>query len=267
MPEPLADGLDRLCRGDASRRVLVVAAHPDDEVIGAGARLAALGEGFVLHVTDGAPRDAALRSIPGCSRLDYARRRREEAIAALALAGVGEERLVSFGVVDGDAIFELPFVVRSLVDLVRRLAPELIVTHPYEGGHPDHDACALAVRLATRLLERQRGRGVEVVEMASYHDEAGEPVRLRFLTAAGSVERALVLSPRERALKRAMFDAHASQQRVLEAFPLDVERFRTPPPYDFRAAPHPGRLGYERMGWLTGERFVALAGRALAALE
>ncbi|HYC50403.1 MAG TPA: hypothetical protein VEB19_04755, partial [Gemmatimonadaceae bacterium] len=38
---------------------LIIVAHPDDESIGAGARLRKLGDAWVVDVTDGAPRDIA----------------------------------------------------------------------------------------------------------------------------------------------------------------------------------------------------------------
>ena len=47
--------LARLERGE--RELLVIAAHPDDDVIGAGALMARVPRVRVLYVTDGAPRD------------------------------------------------------------------------------------------------------------------------------------------------------------------------------------------------------------------
>src|ERR1051325_5216230 len=49
----------RLVSGErlAGSRLAIVAAHPDDETIGAGAYLARLSQAIFIHVTDGAPRD------------------------------------------------------------------------------------------------------------------------------------------------------------------------------------------------------------------
>ena len=84
-----------------------------------------------------------------------------------------------------------------------------------------------------------------IVEMSSYFAQGGETTRGGFLphADAGAVA-AFPLGAAERALKQRMFAAHASQARVLADFPLEVERFRAAPAYDFLQPPHPGPLGY-----------------------
>jgi N-acetylglucosamine malate deacetylase 2 len=72
----------------------------------------------------------------------------------------------------------------------------------------------------------------------------------------------------ERAAKARMLGAFESQRAVLASFPPDEERFRRAPPADFGAAPHPGALWYERLGFsLTGARFRELAHRARSELR
>lgn len=156
----------------------------------------------------------------------------------------------------------------QLADLFAAARPDAVLTQPYEGGHPDHDATAFAVHAAAALL-RQAGRAVpELVEMTSYHQgpqglRAGE-----FLpaAAAGDAGQATIhLDAGQRARKRALLACHASQRETLAQFPLELERFRRAPRYDFRQPPHAGRLFYEAHDWgMTGARFRAAAAQALA---
>ena len=119
--------------------------------------------------------------------------------AALALAGVGAERMVQLGVPDLAASEDLPRLVYRLTLLLRGLKPGVIVTHGYEGGHPDHDAAAFAAQAVVERLSREEGWSPPLVEMLSYHQEGDELVADRFLAApTDRFAVTLRLTPRER---------------------------------------------------------------------
>ncbi len=245
-----------------SERVLIVAAHPDDEIIGAGAQLPQFSGGVdVLHVTNGSPDRLGDAQRAGLStREEYAEARHREMLLAVALGNVPQESCHQIGLTDQRASLGLPDLTCKLVGFINRLRPALILTHPYEGGHPDHDACAFAVHAAVTL---NLGPGAEIWEFTSYH--AGQ----------NGVETGVFLPPRERvvefqltpeqqALKREMFDCFRTQQHVLRIFGTETEAFRPAPEYDFRQPPHPGRLHYEQFDWgITAVRWRQLAADAL----
>ena len=244
----------------------VLAAHPDDEIIGLGATLAASAANGcgVLHVTGGAPADRSLWPAECASgtQQDYAAMRRCEAETALAYAGVPIERIHCLGAEDQKVIRRVSELARVLADWLMPQRLAVLITHPYEGGHPDHDATALVAHLARALLWRRGVQAPRLYEMTSYHGRDGELRTGEFLYEGGlSFER--VLDAHDRELKRRMLDAFWSQRRTLAPFGVDVERFRPAPPYRFDHPPHPGPLCYERMGWMDGREWRALAMRAL----
>ncbi|HEU4642435.1 MAG TPA: PIG-L family deacetylase [Gemmatimonadaceae bacterium] len=250
-------------------RALVLAAHPDDETIGAGARLPLLRNPLVVHVTDGAPRDLRDAHAHGHrSREAYAAARRDELCAALALAGVTPDHLRSLGAVDQEASLAMAPLARLLATLLCEHRPDVVLVHAYEGGHPDHDAAALIAHAAVALLARDGVSPPPLVEMACYHARGSEAVRGDFLPDAHRATATIELSAAERTLKRRMRDCFASQREVLAPFPLHRERFRLAPRHRFGAPPHQGALHYEWYDWgMTGARWRALARDALATLD
>ena len=255
----------------ASRSVLIVAAHPDDETIGAGGLLPRLRHPVVVTVTDGAPRSPGDAERAGClTREDYARLRRDELLGALDVAGVPADQIRTFNIVDQEASLEMAYVTMHLVDILREVNPAAILTHPYEGGHPDHDATAFAVHAACARVHNPP----EVFEFTSYHsatpepETAGSPAMAvgTFLPNTDDGE-AVVLPEDSRELKCRMISCFESQLHMLRNFPVDIERYRPAPVYDFTSAPHPGKLFYENFDWgVTGKRWRRLAEEALRTL-
>jgi LmbE family N-acetylglucosaminyl deacetylase len=245
---------------------MILVAHQDDETIGASVAMGRMREATVVFLTDGAPHDARFWSPDAKgSRGEYAAMRAREAQAALKVAGIAERQIFGLGAVDQDAIERAPELVEKLARIVRQTQPDVIITHPYEGGHPDHDAAALIAYLASH--SPGTGANSEILEMASYHAVAGKCVTGEFLPG-GPAELTLWLSAEERIRKERMAACHHSQRFVLEGFSLDPERLRPAPRYDFTRPPHEGKLWYECLRWaMTGDRWRQLAASALAHFE
>ncbi|KQY73272.1 PIG-L family deacetylase [Ensifer sp. T173] len=125
-------------------RTLVIAPHPDDEVLGAGgtiARLTAEGERvFVAIVTEGRPPAFTSESIALV---------RAEANQAHALLGVEETFWLGFEAAGLDLAGHSA-VNSALSDLVRLLSPETVLL-PFPGDiHRDHQLAFLSALVASR---------------------------------------------------------------------------------------------------------------------
>lgn len=261
--------LARLCGvvGEPAENVLFVVAHPDDAVLGAGARLGYFGSVAILHVTDGTPRtlDAAQKSAFGNRKL-FRMIRHAELKAALELI-TAKSRLHSLPIAEQEACYHIADIARWIVQLARRGQVEMLVTQPYEGGHPDHDACAVACRCAAGLLKSE-GVSLPVLELTGYHFDGARMRAGGFIPRIGVAAARVPLATEDRRRKLAMMECFQSQPATLELLPLRSERFRVAPQYDFSTAPHAGPVLYELIDTvMSGVRWRALARDAMRELH
>jgi LmbE family N-acetylglucosaminyl deacetylase len=245
---------------------IVVAAHPDDDVIGLGAHLPCLRNAIFVYVTDGAPRNMVDAAANGfSSREGYALARKKELHEALGLAGIGTAQCRHLGVADQEASFYVRELALAFSDLFSELKPRYVLTHPYEGGHPDHDAAAFACHAARRLLMRRGACPGILIEFTSYHTRPdGLRVTEEFLPPADA-QITMKLDAAQRLFKKNLLACFHTQRGVVSEFPLETEKFRVAPDYDFCSPPHDGPLHYERYPW--GISAPEWRGNARVALE
>lgn len=254
----------------AMPRAMLVFAHPDDEVVALGARLGHFSSAVFVLVTDGAPKNGQDSRDHGFASVDQYREAREQELRrALRIAGAADARRIRLKIPDQEASFHLPQLAEQIERLLLEHRPEVVFTHPYEGGHPDHDACAFAVHRAAALLAARGAASPAILEGAFYHAgpsgvEAGCFVPGEERTA----EAAYQLSGGERLQKAALLACFATQQQTLRGFPLDFERFRVTPHYDFGKLPNSGSVLYDHFPWgINSTQFCAMARQALEMQE
>ena len=203
-------------------RALLLVAHPDDEVLGASVALRAFDRLRVAYGTDGSG-----------GRPEVTAARFAELEIALERLGVAPA-LSACGFPDGRLVEHAAALARRLDALLP--GTDVLVTHAFEGGHPDHDACALAAQIACA----RAGRAVARLEFAIYARSGGGMLFNGFPASERAV--ALALSPEEQAGKRHALDAFASQRHVVDRFPLRRETFRVAPVHDFTRPRDPDDL-------------------------
>lgn len=128
--------------------VLALAAHPDDEVIGAGGLLAWHGlqnhPVTVVHITDGAGGD------PGGKADDIRAIRRREGAEALRRLRLGAPRAWDFP--DGHVPEHIPALVERLRALFLEVQPATLYSFWFGEAHRDHRAVGAAVVQAADAL-------------------------------------------------------------------------------------------------------------------
>jgi LmbE family N-acetylglucosaminyl deacetylase len=192
-------------------RAIVIAPHPDDEVLACGGLLQLLhAQGtrtVLLAVTDGAA------SHPGSTLLTpdlLARLRPQETLAALRALGLGMDggagpaapQVLRARIADGRVGAEIEQL-QTLLQQLLRPGDAVFVTWRQD-GHPDHEACGLAAAMAARAC------GATLVEMPvwSWHWAAPGDSRLPWRRA-----RRLELSPDVLRRKRQAVECFVTQLR------------------------------------------------------
>jgi LmbE family N-acetylglucosaminyl deacetylase len=224
-------------------RILVLAPHPDDEVVGFSALIGrARAEGarvFTLMLTDGVPAAELLWPWQRRGRPGRVARRQAEAQAAAAL-------------LDAEPVGFLDIPTRRLKDeygaarhavseALTSLRPEALWVPAYEGGHQDHDVAS--------LLASTFRRDVPVFEAPLYNFAHGR-VNSQCFIAPHPDTLDILLTPDETAAKRRQLAAYASEQGNLDYIKVGREGLRPQPVHDYSRPPHPGPAFYQRFQWV-----------------
>ncbi|MBO0894030.1 MAG: PIG-L family deacetylase [Acidimicrobiales bacterium] len=149
-------------------RAVVVAPHPDDEVLGCSSVLLG-GDVAVVHVTEGVP-----PWTPAAEKDELAATRQAECTRAWEVLSGDVER-VGLGFGDLVAWRSVEDVAEAMVGAIAPFGDAAVYLPAYQRGHPDHDATFLAGALARDRLDPAR-RSFHVYGLYGF-DQAG---RVRF---------------------------------------------------------------------------------------
>lgn len=250
-------GTGELTRGT---RCAVIVAHPADEIVGAGCLISKLVDVSILHVTDGVVKETHRRN-------KQAKNLRQQCLCALALADVPARRVFELWVPEHRAANHLISLTRRTATFLQKSGADIVITHPYEGAHPDHDATSFATHAALRLLKESGLQPPVVFEMGLYPSKDLRTRVTGFLSAMDGEITTLLLDDRSRELKQRMFACLETHPGNVSGSAIDTEKFRRPPKYDFTLPPEPNKLHYENFGWaISSGEWQSLAARALGQL-
>ena len=230
-----------------AKRILLLAPHPDDEVVGAGAaigRARALGaEVHVAFLTTGVPAREVLWAWQRAGHDARVARRRAESEQAARLLGFS----IAFhqDIPTRTLKSALAATRARLVETIERAGIEMLWVPAFEGAHQDHD---VANFLAATFKDRMPAP-LPVWEFAEYNFIGGQVHSQEFACASGA-EQVLQLSDAEIALKRRALALYASERGNLAHIKAGREVFRPLAGYDYARAPHPGLLFYQRFQWV-----------------
>ncbi|MBI4442275.1 MAG: PIG-L family deacetylase [Acidobacteria bacterium] len=148
-------------------KILVIAAHPDDEVLGCGGTMARLaGDGSDIHIAilaEGVTSRYNQRELADRTLIDKLQRQARKAAQLIGakeviLKDLPDNRLDTVPLLD---------VVKIVEDLVADIGPEAIYTHHGGDLNIDHALIHRAVLTATRPVRGQAVREIYAFEVAS----------------------------------------------------------------------------------------------------
>jgi N-acetylglucosamine malate deacetylase 2 len=226
------------------QELCVTVAHPDDETIGCGGILQLLSGATIIHVTDGAHSSSALEN-GYVDSIAYGHARQQELMNAMSLIQFHGSSLLKIGLGDLEVYKHLEFLISRLLEIFKVRNTSIVITHAFEGGHPDHDAIAFAVSAACKLMPRR----MFALEFPLYR--RGISSRL-YQTFDGYDKRSilkLVLTQTERQQKIRMLEMFRSQQAIIRNFSVDFEAFRLICFSQFSELPNNGEILYEQFNW------------------
>jgi LmbE family N-acetylglucosaminyl deacetylase len=211
-------------------RPLIFVAHPDDETLACAGLLQRMASSVVVFATNGAPNHRGFERKFGTLQRYSDTRFQEAAVAIAQVPNCSFQRLTKPDgayFVDEQLFRELAQALTSLCRIARSFSPDALVSHAYEGGHIDHDACSFLTMHAAAALALRR------FEFPLYSRNSLGRLVLQQFCDEGCAPLEWQLTQAELSCKRKMLAAYASQPGLATAFPLGTERIRLATRTDF----------------------------------
>lgn len=215
--------------------VAVIAAHPDDEALGAGGAMA-------LHAARGdSVHPVFLADGVGARGGDAAAAKRRESAAQRAAKALGAAEPRFLGLPD-NRLDSVPLleVVQRIEEIIREVQPSVVYTHHSGDLNIDHLVCNRAVLTACRPLPHCRVRRIYAMEIVS-STEWGIPVHSDAFVPTRFVDITTTL---------------AVKQRAVEAYAEEMREF--PHPRSYQLVDALARVRGATVGLQAAEAFVVL---------
>ena len=129
-----------------NKKILVVAAHPDDELLGCGGSLAKLSKKkcqiFALFFTDGVSSRDKIKN-------NEDNQRKRNSLKSLKILGVKHSKFLSY---PDNALDKIPLIkiTKEIEYIIKKFKPHTIFTHSNVDLNIDHEIISRAVVTATR---------------------------------------------------------------------------------------------------------------------
>jgi LmbE family N-acetylglucosaminyl deacetylase len=225
------------------KHILLLVAHPDDEVVACAAS--------IKRAQASGARISALYLTHGCLSIDtlwpwqrkyheaFVARRRQEGEAVATFLGI---QPVGWSQRPARHLWRaLDEVAKEVEAAIHQFRPDQLWVPAYEGGNPDHDGLnAVGSTFKKRL---------SVLEFSEYNF-FGHHIRSNSFVSSDETSRTITLLPDERKFKRAALNMYASERSNLSSLRCDQESYRPLASYDYAHPPHQGVLWYTRFQWV-----------------
>ncbi|MCL2473760.1 MAG: PIG-L family deacetylase [Alphaproteobacteria bacterium] len=222
------------------QKILVLAAHPDDELVGCGISIKnniEMGnEVLVLFLTNGCIPVEELWFWQKWKHSKAVARRLKEAQDVADILGhkikIAKENRPARKLWRG-----LNAAYNEVKQVIDEYEPSQIWVCAYEGGNPDHDCLnAIGYKLHTE--------GFEVLEFAEYNYKDGKKNYNTFIAFAKDAK-VIELTKEESKFKKELYKKYTSEKGNLN-LGIKQESYRPIRKYDYHSPPHKGELWYER---------------------
>ncbi len=150
-------------------RILIVAAHPDDDVLGCGGMMAKYAnskEFSILFISEGDSCRFSRSDLESNELKENIKRRTSNAIKSLSIFGITRIRFLNFpcGRLDTIPILDINHLIE---EEIQNFSPDIVITHSEDDVNNDHRIVNRSVIMSTRPSSRNLIKKVMCFEVQS----------------------------------------------------------------------------------------------------